>query len=317
MASTGGADFYGILGVQKGANDAELKRAYRKLAMRWHPDKNKGDDSAKDKFQEISRAYDVLTDVEKRAIYDAHGEEGLLNGVPGDEGKDGTEAFPASVDAGEIFERFFGTANPFSDFGFGDTMPFASAMKAAGPTQPPAVTTELGCTLEELHNGCTKRLAISRKRLGSTGGNAVEDEKVLTIHVQPGWKKGTKITFPQEGDEAPGQLPADLVFVVAEKAHDVFAREGSNLVHTAKVTLLAALTDCVVKVPMLDGRTLSLPCNEVIAPGYQKTIAGEGMPLGGAKGKGGAKGDLLLKFDIAFPDFINDAKKPKLVELLS
>ena len=227
------ADFYGILGVQKGADDVELKRAYRKLAMRWHPDKNKGDEAAKDKFQEISRAYDVLSDVEKRAIYDQHGEDGLLNGVEGEEGK-GSEAFPASVDAGEIFERFFGTANPFADFGFGDTMPFASAMKQSGPTQPPAVTTELGCTLEELFLGCTKRLAIQRKRLGSTGGNVVDEEKVLTIHVQPGWKKGTKITFPQEGDEAAGQLPADLVFVVAEKPHDTFVREGNNLVHACR-----------------------------------------------------------------------------------
>ena len=100
MASTGGADFYGILGVQKGANDAELKRAYRKLAMRWHPDKNKGDDSAKDKFQEISRAYDVLTDAEKRAIYDKHGLEGVEGGGGGGGGEGGrfAQATPTSFE---------------------------------------------------------------------------------------------------------------------------------------------------------------------------------------------------------------------------
>ena len=117
------ADFYGVLDVQKGATDSDLKRAYRKLARRWHPDKNPGDPEANNKFQEVSRAYEVLIDREKRAIYDQYGEDGLVNGIPGEDDSGG---FPATVNAHETFERFFGTANPFADFGFGESVPFAT-----------------------------------------------------------------------------------------------------------------------------------------------------------------------------------------------
>jgi DnaJ-class molecular chaperone len=307
------SDYYNILGVTRGATDDDLKRAYRKLAMRWHPDKNADDaENAAQKFQEIAEAYEVLSDREKRAIYDQYGEEGLRNGVP--DGDGGTRGgFDTNVDAGKIFESFFGTANPFSDFGFGDTMPFGSAMRQTGPKQAPTVQSNLECSLEELFNGCTKRLNITRKRLAPNGLSLVDDTKTLNIQVKPGWKRGTKITFPKEGDEAPGVTPANVVFVLVEKAHESFIRESNNLVYTAKIPLVEALTDTAVQVPTLDGRVLSIPCNEVISPGYQKVIPGEGMPFSKEPGK---RGDLVLRFKIIFPDYVSDQKKAELKKLL-
>jgi len=307
------ADYYAVLKVTRGAQEDELKKAYRKLAMRWHPDKNPDDkENAENKFQEIAEAYEVLSDKEKRAIYDQYGEEGLRNGVPdGDGGVRG--GFEASVDAQAIFGSFFGTANPFADFGFGDTMPFGSSMRQSGPKQAPSVQSNLICTYEELFNGCTKRLNITRKRLAPNGLSLVDDTKTLNIQVKPGWKKGTKITFPKEGDEAPGVTPADVVFVLVEKDHNSFIRESNNLVYTAEVPLVEALTDSAVQVPTLDGRVLSIPCNEVISPGYSKVIPGEGMPYSREPGK---RGDLILRFKIIFPDYVSDQKKAELKRLL-
>jgi DnaJ-class molecular chaperone len=309
------ADFYNILGVTRGANDSELKKAYRKLAMRWHPDKNQGPAAveAAKKFQEVAESYEVLSDPEKRAIYDQYGEEGLRNGVP--DGQGGTQGgFSASVDANNIFEQFFGTSNPFADFGFGDTLPFGTSVRQTGPKKGEPQTSPLPCTLEELYNGCTKRLEVSRKRLAGNGISQVDDKKVLTIAVKPGWKKGTKITFPQEGDEAPGHLASDVVFTLAEKAHDHFKRDGNNnLIYTAKVTLAQALTECAIKVPTLDSRILSIPCNEVISPGYTKVIKGEGMPLSKDPTQ---KGDMHINFDISFPAYLSEEKRQKLKSLL-
>jgi DnaJ homolog subfamily B member 5 len=94
-------------------------------------------------------------------------------------------------------------------------------------------------------------------------GELQDDTKELTLTVKPGWKRGTKITFPNEGDEAVGTIPADVVFTVAEVPHPHFQREGPLLVYTARLSLADALTDCVLEVPTLDGRVLSLPCPEV------------------------------------------------------
>lgn len=306
-------EYYATLGVTRGATEDDLKRAYRKLAMRWHPDKNPDDkEKAAQQFQEIAEAYEVLSDKEKRAIYDQYGEEGLRNGVADGEG--GTRGgFDASVDAAKIFESFFGTQNPFADFGFGDTMPFGSSMRQSGPKQAPSVQSNLECSLEELFNGCTKRLNITRKRLADNGLSLIDDTKTLNIQVKPGWKRGTKITFPKEGDAAPGVNPADVVFVLVEKAHESFVREQNNLVYTAKLPLVEALTGCAVQVPTLDGRVLSIPCNEVISPGYQKVIPGEGMPYSREPGK---RGNLILRFTIIFPDYISDQKKAELKKLL-
>jgi len=306
-------DYYSILSVQRSATDDELKRAYRKLAMKWHPDKNPDKkEEAAEQFQLIAEAYDVLSDREKRAIYDQYGEEGLKNGIP--DGNGGTRGgYSFNNNAKEIFERFFGTDNPFAEFGFGDSMPFKSNMKKQGPQKAPDVTENLECTLEELYNGCVKRRNITHKRFAENG--QLENElKLLTINVKPGWKKGTKITFPNEGDEGNDMIPADVVFVLKEKAHKSFVREGNNLIFTANITLAQALTDCSVPVPTLDGRTLSIACNEVISPGYQKLVEGEGMPH---SKNFKVRGDLLIRFKIKFPEYLSDAKKVELKKLLS
>ncbi|KAL0398555.1 UNVERIFIED_CONTAM: DnaJ protein1 [Sesamum radiatum] len=230
-----GVDYYKILQVDKNAKDDDLKKAYRKLAMKWHPDKNPNNKKeAEAKFKQISEAYEVLSDPQKRAIYDQYGEEGLKGQVPPpDAGGPGGATFFQTGDgpnvfrfnprnADDIFAEFFGFSSPFGGMGGG------SGMRG-------------GSSLEELYKGATKRMKISRE-ISDASGKTLPVEEILTIDIKPGWKKGTKITFPEKGNEQPNVIPSDLVFIIDEKPHSMFTRDGNDLVVTQKISLAEALT---------------------------------------------------------------------------
>ena len=217
--------------------------------------------------------------------------------------------------AQEIFEKFFGTANPFASFGFGDSQPFAKKLTKPGPKKLEAAELTLECSLSELFNGCVKKFEITRKRFG-TDGLLFDESKVLSISVKPGWKKGTKITFPEEGDEGPEAIAADVIFVIQETNSDspAFVRDGNNLIYTHKLPLSDALSDCSLQIPTLDRRLISLACPEVVSPYYEKLIPGEGMPI---SKKPGSRGDLIVRFHILFPKYLNGTKRVKIKELLA
>lgn len=304
-------DYYEILQVPKGASDADIKRAYRKVAMKWHPDKNPDNVAeAALKFQEIGEAYDVLSDPAKRAVFDQYGYEGLRDGV-----SEQAKGYTYKQNAKEIFESFFGTSNPFAAFGFGDSMPFASRLNKPGPKASEPVVYNLECSLPELYNGCTKKFNVTRKRF-SADGQLLDDTKQLTINVRPGWKKGTRVTFPGEGDESKTATTPDVVFVIQEKADPAagYQREGNDLIFTCKLSLADALSDCSLMVPTLDKRLLSFPCPEVVSPYYEKRVPGEGMPISKAPG---TKGDLIIRFHLLFPKHLDGNKKLKIRELLA
>jgi DnaJ family protein B protein 4 len=374
-----GKDFYKLLGVSRDATEADLKKAYRKLALLHHPDRNPPEKKAQseEKFKEVSLAYEVLNDPAKRSIYDQYGEDGLKAGGGSAEaagaqvptagftpsfggGSGGIRASlrarlprardapvsltcfplpPATLhpladfggpgggfmgsDPRQLFSAFFGTSNPFSaageDSGFmgGGASPFmgfpGAAFHQAGmghgartgaPAKGETIRRPLRCSLEELAKGTTKHIKVTRARYA--GGVKRDEEKILEIVVKPGWKKGTTVTFDGEGDEVPGAAPADIAFVIDEKPHAYFVREGNDLRHEETVALVNALTGVSLDVQTLDGRTLSLSIPEVITPGYRKVIRGEGMPLSKSPE---TKGDLILSFNVTFPRALTEAQK--------
>ncbi|XP_045823594.1 dnaJ homolog subfamily B member 13-like [Trifolium pratense] len=345
-----GVDYYKILQVDKNANDDELKKSYRKLAMKWHPDKNPTNKKeAETKFKQISEAYDVLSDPEKRAIYDQYGEEGLKGQVPPPDAGSGsgtsfysTGDIPGSFqfnprNADDIFAEFFGFSSPFGGMGgrggsggggmrsrfpggvFGDDM-FGSFGEGGGihvnqaaPRKAPAIENKLSCTLEEIYRGTTKKMKISRE-IADASGKTMPVEEILTITVKPGWKKGTKITFPEKGNEQPNVTAADLVFVIDEKPHSIFSREGNDLIMTQKISLAEALTGYTVHLTTLDGRNLSIPINNVIHPNYEEVVPKEGMPIPKDPSK---KGNLRIKFNIKFPTRLTDEQKAGIRKLLA
>lgn len=116
--------------------------------------------------------------------------------------------------------------------------------------------------------------------------------------MKPGWKKGTKITFPDKGNEQHNQLPADLVFVIDEKPHDVYKRDGNDLIVNQRVSLAEALGGTTVNLVTLDGRNLSIPVTDIVSPSYELLVAREGMPIAKEPGN---RGDLRIKFEVKFP----------------
>lgn len=138
-------------------------------------------------------------------------------------------------------------------------------------------------------------------------------EEILTINIKPGWKKGTKITFPEKGNERPNVTPADLVFIIDEKPHPVFTREGNDLVVTQQISLVEALTGYTVHLTTLDGRSLTIPINDVIPPIYEEIVPREGMPLQKDPTK---KGNLRIKFNIKFPTKLTPEQKAGIKKLL-
>ncbi len=127
----------------------------------------------------------------------------------------------------------------------------------------------------ELYNGCVKKFNITRKRFDAQN-ELQDDTKAFVIQVKPGWKKGTKISFVNEGDEGYDTIPADIIFVIQEKERsDVgYARDGNNLIYTYKLSLTDALTDCSLQIPTLDNRIISIACPEVVSPFYEKIVPG-------------------------------------------
>ncbi|KAI3853262.1 hypothetical protein MKW92_006619 [Papaver armeniacum] len=340
-----GVDYYKVLEVDRNASDDDLKKAYRKLAMKWHPDKNPNNKKdAEAKFKQISEAYDVLSDSQKRVIYDQYGEEGLKGQVPppqsggggysdyADYGGGGGGAFrfnPRSAD--DIFSEFFGFSSPFggahnggggggySRSVFGDDI-FASFRGGGGgcgegsvPRKSAPIERTLTCNLEDLYKGTTKKMKISREVTDSSGRPTTVEE-ILSIVIKPGWKKGTKITFPEKGNEQRGMIPADLVFIIDEKPHNLFKRDSNDLIVSMKVSLVEALTGYTAQITTLDGRSLSIPVTSVISPTHEEVVKGEGMPIPKDPSK---KGNLRVKFNIKFPAKLTPEQKTGIKRLLN
>lgn len=345
-----GKDYYDILGIKKGASEDDIKKAYRKQALRYHPDKNKSP-GAEEKFKEIAEAYDVLSDPKKKDIYDRFGEEGLKGGGPSCGGSGGggpgTFSYTFQGDPHAIFEEFFGGRNPFGSFfsgqngGTGDPMdiddPFAnfgmggggmggfprsfsSGMGGLGShssvvkkQQDPPVIYDLQMTLEEVLGGCTKKMKISRKRLNADGRTTRPEEKILEVQIKKGWKEGTKITFPKEGDETPTNIPADVVFVLKDKPHPVFKRDGSDIVYPAKISLRDALCGCTINAPTLEGKMVTVSSTDIVQPGMKRRISGEGLPYPKRPDR---RGDLIVEYEVKFPERLSQSARDTIAQVL-
>lgn len=141
----------------------------------------------------------------------------------------------------------------------------------------------------------------------------VQEEEMLKIKIKPGWKKGTKITFEGKGDERPGMHPADIVFIIDERRHPVFKREGDDLELGVEIPLVQALTGCTISVPLLGGDKMNLSIDDIIFPGYEKSIPGQGMPISKEDGR---RGDLRLRFLVEFPTELSNKQRSDVVNIL-
>lgn len=301
-------NYYDILQIEKNASADDIKKSYKKLAIKHHPDKNGNSDESKKLFQEINEAYEVLSDDQKRKIFDMYGEEGLKGGgMPGSNSgapfvfRTGGMPFNfRSNDPADIFSQFFGTNNPFDtdneDSPFGKINGFPRARKKNSPIEK-----EFQCSLDELYNGTVKKMAVTR-----LNSNNEEERKILEIPIKPGFKEGTKITFEGEGDRIRGVNPADIVFTLREKPHEIYTREGDNLSMVIEITLEEALsTETKILIKTLNNRKFYVKIPNIITPEYVHILKNEGMPIK----QSGKFGDLLIKFYVKFPKKLSETQK--------
>ena len=320
---------YEALGVDKSASTADIKKAYRKLAIQHHPDKG-GDE---EKFKEISRAYEVLSDENKRSQYDQFGEEGMQDGGM------------SSGHATDIFETLFGG-------GMG-------GRRGGGKRKGQDVAHAIKATLEQIYNGATRKLAINREVIDASepvttcndcDGRGVKvqiirmgpmiqqsqsacprcqgegkryklkkEREVLEVFIEKGASNGQKIVFANKADEAPNMEPGDVIFVIQEEAHPVFTRKGEDLYIKKSITLLEALTGFQMVVTHLDGRKLIIKNKpgEIIKPVVEgrglKAVRGEGMPT---LENPFVKGNLFILIDIVFPESLEEASMAQLKKVL-
>lgn len=332
-------NYYDILELGKDANNAEIKKAYKKMAMKWHPDKNPENvEVAEKKFKEISEAYSVLSDSQKKEIYDKYGEDGLKNG-------DISENNFTSPD--EIFKMFFGRQGPFDDNVFFE--------KRSSVKKSDAKLVTIPFTLKECYNGTKKKVTLKIKKIcngcnGLGGKNPKQCNgcngsgvKILNRHVGPGMIQriqtvcnvcsGTKnvidticvlcngnkvqvedkqfllvlragisdnekTIFENNGDQYPGELAGDVIFVMKEDENKLFKRIGNNLVYNHSISLGDSLLGGLISFNDLNDEKIVFKEDNIIKHDSYSIIKNKGIPI---KNVVNDYGDLYVTYNIIYP----------------
>ncbi|MGE4132884.1 MAG: DnaJ C-terminal domain-containing protein [Bdellovibrionales bacterium] len=306
-------DYYSVLGVGRQASPDELKKAFRKLAMKFHPDKNPGDRTAEERFKEVNEAYDVLSDPQKKQMYDQFGHSAFQAGGPGaGQGpfRGNFEGFSGGPGGFQGFDPRQGEnfQDMFSDF-FGDFFAGGAAPGRKGGFRQDSRGADLrytmSITLEEAATGCEKRINFVRHRGGK------EDHAKLSITVPAGVKPGQRLKLRGEGDNSPGGGKAgDLYVIVNFQEHPLFRRKDNDVLLELPLSFVDALLGTQVEVPTLTGKAmLNVPPNT--HPGQVFRLKGKGFPdIGGY-----APGDMLIKVIVDIPSSITAEEKELLEKL--
>lgn len=273
-------DYYQILGISKTATDAEIKKAYRKLAMKYHPDHSKGDKSAEEMFKKVSEAYAVLSDKEKRQQYDTFGSTDFHQ-------RYSQEDIFRNADLGDILKEF-GFGGQGMRFSFGGGSPFGGRQRRPAPIKGSDLVYELPLTLREVASGTSKTVTFQHQ-----GRN-----ENIEVKIPPGMVTGKKLRLAGKGEQSEfGGPPGDLFIQSRVTSDPDFTAEAYDLNTTVTIRLSDSLLGTQVDIPTLEGGALNLK----IPPGTRhKTkmrLTGHGLP----KMKGSSPGDLYVTVLVDLP----------------
>lgn len=344
-------DYYEILGVKRDAAEADIKKAYRRIAMKYHPDRNPDDKDAEEKFKEASEAYEILSDTKKRSVYDQHGHAAF----------DGTGGMGAGAASG----GFGNFGDVFGDV-FGDI--FGGGRSRGGPQRGADLRYTLTIDLEDAVRGTTTKIKVPTlvpckpcdgsgakpgtkptqcKTCGGAGqvrmqqgffsvqqacpacrgkGNTIsdpctacrghgvlEEEKTLSVKVPPGVDNGDRIRLAGEGEAGTAGGPSgDLYVQMSVRPHKIFERDGANLYCEVPISFVDAALGGEIEVPTLDGKVM-LKVPDETQTGKLFRLRGKGVvPV-----RGGAAGDLICKVTIETPVNLNKQQKELLRQFQS
>ncbi|MDP2040936.1 MAG: molecular chaperone DnaJ [Algoriphagus sp.] len=341
-------DYYEILGVTKSASAEEIKKAYRKLAIQYHPDKNPDNPEAEDKFKEAAEAYEVLSNADKKARYDQFGHQGL----GGNGGYGG-----AGMNMEDIFSQF---GDIFGGGGFGSF--FSGGGGGRRTKKGTNLRVKLKLNLQEIANGVEKKIKVKRhvvaagvsfkscgtcqgtgqvKKVVNTmlgqmvsastcavcgGSGQIVDKKpaeadsrgliikeeVISINIPGGVGEGMQLSMSGKGNEIPGGIPGDLLIVIEESEDNVLQREGNNVIYDLHVSFIDAALGASLEVPTIDGKV-----KIKIDPGTQ---SGKMLRLKGKGIKdinGYHRGDQLIMVNVWTPTELSKEEKSVLEGLRS
>jgi len=286
-------DYYQVLGLQKEASAEEIKKAYRKLAVKYHPDKNQGNKEAEEKFKEINEAYAVLSDPQKKNQYDQFGSTGFHQ-------RYSQEDIFRGFDVGDIFKDMgFGTEDIFSRIFGGGFQQGASyrPRKQRGRD----FNMELPLTFREAVTGGEKRVAYLR--------DGVKEE--ISVKIPPGIENEARLRIKGKGEKGFNNGPqGDLYLTVKVGEDPVFTREGNDIVVELAISLTEASLGTSREVPTLEGsKRIKIPAG--IQPGTKIRLKGFGVaPMGKT-----AKGDLFVKIGVRVPEHLSETQKKLMEEL--
>jgi molecular chaperone DnaJ len=313
-------DYYELLGIKRGASDAEIKQAYRRMARRYHPDVNPNDKSAESKFKEINAAYEVLSDKEKRAKYEKYGDkwqyadqfekagaqqQGFHQYSPNDEG-----SFNFGGDVGDIDSIFEDLIR-----GRGSR----SSSRRAGPRRGQDLETPVEVSFEEAYAGTSRTISFQVEDPCATcrgtgriqnvpcsicrGTGVIANTKRLEVKIPAGVNTGSRVRVAGQGQPGLGGA-GDLYLIVTVHSDPTFEREDSNIQTTVNVPLSVAILGGEIQVPTPKGK-LALKVPPETQNGRVFRLAGQGMPLPGSS----VRGDLLAKINVVIPTGLSEREK--------
>ncbi|XP_010914541.1 dnaJ protein ERDJ3B [Elaeis guineensis] len=326
FAAFGGKNYYDVLQVSKGASEEQIKRAYRKLALKYHPDKNPGNEEANKRFTEINNAYEVLSDREKRSIYDRYGEEGVKQHASSG-GRGG------GMNIQDIFNNLFGGG-------------MAEEEEEAIPKGDDVVV-ELDATLEDLYMGgslkvwreknvikpapgkrrCNCRNEVYHRQIGPGMFQQMTEQVCeqcpnvkferegyfITVDIEKGMQDGQELLFYEDGEPKVDGEAGDLKFRIRTAPHEHFRREGNDLHTTVTISLVQALVGFEKTIKHLDEHLVELGTKGITKPKAVRKFKGEGMPSHLST----RKGDLYVTYEVLFPKSLTEDQKTKIKAILS
>ena len=308
MADGSKKDLYGVLGVSRDADEKAIRKAYRQLARRYHPDVNPGDEEAEETFKTISEAYSVLSDSERRRNYDEFGEISLEGGFDAEKARQARETFGRRFGAGGPGGGFY--ARGGESFHFDDLEGLFSDLfaRSGGPRGRRGADHEAEIELDFVDAGRGGEHRLSFARPTADGGARRE---TLSVRIPPGVSDGGRIRLRGKGGEGLGSGgPGDLYARIRIRPHPFFRREGRDLYLDLPVSVREATLGAKVQVPTLEGRvTLTIPPGT--DSGSKLRLRGKGVP----SPSGGAPGDLYVVVRICVPRDLPPEMAKKLEEL--
>ena len=306
-------NLYNILGVNSSASNEDIKKAYRKLAMKYHPDRNPNNpELAAHKFKKISEAYDILSDEKKKNNYDKYGFTDNNNMNPEDIFENVFKTSKTSFNFNSFkknnfdnsdFDNIFNQFNNMNNFKNNKN----TYKDFTNENRSKKITKDILIDLEDLYQGTSKKIKITTFKV-----NGRKEEKILDIPIKPGYKEGTKITYSGAGNEHKESPPDDIVFILKEKKHPIFIRDGDDIIININVSLKDIINNKKIEINTIDKKKIEFVCNfdDIYNWNIKKIVPGKGMPYRNKMNNGNmVYGNMIINISVIFPKFDNYQKK--------